>query len=295
MKPIKRAVVALDMSEVDQSILKMTDLARDIFELNKLYFIHIIPDFGAPQDPDLVFHNKFTTDVPVDEAVEKKLQQSIDRHIRHRKSLETAIEVIEGKPYRKLAHWAEVKDANLLIFGKKRKSTGSGITARRAARQVGCNLFLIPENPPSTINRILVPMDFSENSVRALEQALLVRKHYPEAGIQVVHLIRTLTADHYYGLSQVASYRAEALLAARKAYDKILEQLSVSEAEVPIVFLDDHYGNVFRHLWEYTEEEQPDLVIIGAQGHSAMHHFLYGSVTEDFVDYCEGIPILVVR
>jgi nucleotide-binding universal stress UspA family protein len=294
MKPIKRAVIALDLSDVDAGILRMTNMAKDLFGLHKLYFVHIIPNFATPTNPDLVFHAKFSTDIPVDEAVKQKLELEIDKHLKVKKG-EAAIEVIEGKPYQKLAHWAEVKNADLLVFGKKKKSSGSGITARRAARQVACNLFLIPENPPSTINRILVPMDFSDNSVRALEQALRVKKQYPKAEIQVVHLIRTFTADHYYGLSQAVSYWAEASQAARKAYDDILKKLELPEAEAPIVFLDDHYGNVFRHLWEYAEEQQPDLVIMGAQGHSAVHHFLYGSVTEDFVDYCEGIPMLIVR
>ncbi len=295
MKPIKRAVIALDLSDVDQGIIQMTKMAKDLFDLSKLYFVHIMPDFSSPEHPDLEFHTKFATDMPVDEAVEKKLRKLVEAQMKIKDPEAVAFEVIEGKPYRKLAHWAEVKDADLLVFGKKKKSSGSGITARRAARQVACNLFLVPENPPSTIKRILVPMDFSDNSVRALERALAVREQFPKAEIQVVHLIRTLTADHYYGLSQVASYRAEALLAARSAYDDILEKLEITESDAPIVFLDDHYGNVFRHLWEYTEEQQPELVIIGAQGHSAVHHFLYGSVTEDFVDYCEGIPILVVR
>lgn len=293
--PIKRAVVALDLGPVDDGILRMTGLADQLFQLSKIYFVHIIPDFGAPQNPDLDFHDKFTTEVPVDEVVTSRIEKAIHHRFGSRFKQQMAIEVIEGKPYRKLAHWAEVKDADLLVFGKKKKSSGSGITARRAARQVAANLLLVPENPPSVIKRILVPMDFSENSVRALQQAVQVSKRYPEAKIQVVHLIRTLTADHYYGLSAMANYRAEALLASRKAYEKILADLQLTEEEAPIVFLDDHYGNVFRYLWEYVEQEQPDLVIMGAQGHSAVHHFLYGSVTEDFVDYCEGIPILVVR
>lgn len=295
MKPIKRAVVALDLSDADQDIIRMTSMINDLYELTKLYFIHIIPDFGAPQNTDLEFHDKFTTDVPVDEAVKTKLEKVIHPHFAAAHHEKIAVEVIEGKPYQKLAHWAEVKDADLLVFGKKKKSAGSGITARRAARQVACNLFLIPENPPSTIKRILVPMDFSDNSVRALERALQVKGSFPDAKIQVVHLIRTLTADHYYGLNQVAAYRSEAVEASRKAYEKIRTDLQLSETDAPIAYLDDPYGNVFRHLWEYTEDQQPDLVIMGAQGHSGIHNFLYGSVTEDFVDYCEGIPILVVR
>lgn len=295
MKPIKRAVIALDLSEMDQQIIRMAKLACDLYELTRLYFVHIIPNFADPRHPDLVFHTKFSTDVPIDEAVARKLQEEVTAQFGGWQEDHLAIEVVEGKPYQKLARWAEVKDADLLVFGKKQKSAGSGITARRAARQVGCNLFLIPENPPSTIKRILVPMDFSENSVRALQHALHAKEHFPEAEIQVVHLVRTLTADHYYGVSQVANYRSEAIAAARKAYENIRDELQIKEAEAPIKFLDDHYGNVFRYLWEYTEESQPDLVIMGAQGHSAVHHFLYGSVTEDFVDYCEGIPILVVR
>ncbi|MCB0630933.1 MAG: universal stress protein [Saprospiraceae bacterium] len=295
MKPIKRAMIALDLSPMDETLLKFTRLAHDLFELEKLYFVHIIPDFISPKNEDLDFHNQFSTDSPLDEALKSRLEEKVLTFFRKKDQDKLAVEVIEGRPYQQLAKWAEVKDIDLLIFGKKKKSAGSGITAKRAARQIGCHLFMIPETDQLEINRMLVPMDFSDNSVRALLQALSVRELFPEVKIEIIHLVRTLTADHYYGLTQSAAYRAEAVLAARKAYDKILEENEISEEEAPLIIQDDDYGNVYRQLWEYSREDEPDLVIIGAQGHSAMHHFLYGSVTEDFVDYCEDIPILVVR
>jgi nucleotide-binding universal stress UspA family protein len=285
----------MDLTEMDQSILQFAQLANELFDLSKLYFVHIIPDFIAPKSKDLIFHKEFSTDSPIDEAVKSKLEKQIATYFKQEDQDKLAVEVIEGRPYRKLAHWAEAKDTDLLIFGKKKKSTGSGITARRVARQINNHLLLVPEHPVEVIKRILVPMDFSDNSIRALQTALSAKKKFPEAEIRVIHLIRILTSDHYYGLTQTVSYRAEALRAAKDAYKKILLDLDASEEQVPIVYQDDEYGNVFRHLWEYTEGERPDLVIMGAQGHTGMHHFLYGSVTEDFVDYCENIPILVVR
>lgn len=295
MTPIKRAVVALDLSSADQSIVQYAGLAERILGLSRLYFVHIIPDLVAPEHEDLDFHRRFATQAPLDEVVKARLLDQIQPQFSATDPEKIAVDVIEGRPYQKLAHWVEVKDADLLLFGKKKKSSGSGITARRAARQVECNLFLVPDTPPSGIKRILVPMDFSDNSVRALLQAFSIKKSFPQAGIQVVHLLRILTADHYYGMTSMVNYRTEALQAARKAYANVLKTNGIAETEAPIVIMDDAYGNVFRHLWEYTQEEQPDLVVMGAQGHSAMHHFFYGSVTEDFVDYCEGIPILVVR
>jgi nucleotide-binding universal stress UspA family protein len=295
MKPIKRAMIALDLSPMDEVLLRFARLAHQLFELDKLYFIHIIPDFIAPKNSDLDFHKQFSTDSPLDEALKSKLEASIHPHFAKKDQDKLAVEVIEGRPYQQLAKWAEVKDIDLLIFGKKRKSAGSGITSKRAARQIGCHLWMVPESADTDISRMLVPMDFSDNSVRALQRALSVREIFPAAKLEVIHLIRTLTADHYYGLTQSAAYRAEAVLAARKAYDKILEAQEITEEEAPLIIEDDDYGNVFRRLWEYTREEEPDLVVMGAQGHTGIHHFLYGSVTEDFVDYCEDIAILVVR
>lgn len=295
MTPIKRAIIALDLSPMDEVLLRFARMAHDLFELDKLYFVHIIPDFIAPKNADLNFHKQFSTDSPLDEAVKHKLEAKIHPHFGTEDQEKLAVEVIEGRPYQQLAKWAQVKDADLVIFGKKKKSAGSGITAKRAARQIDCHLWMIPETEPGPPKRILVPMDFSDNSKRALQRALSMRTLFPAAKIEVIHLIRTMMADHYYGLTQSASYRAEAVLAARKAYDKVLLENEITEEEAPLIIEDDDYGNVFRRLWEYAREDAPDLVVIGAQGHTAMHHFLYGSVTEDFVDYCDDIPILVVR
>lgn len=295
MKPINRAMIALDLSPMDETLLQFARLMHDLFQFDKLYFVHIIPDFIAPKNEDLKFHKQFSTDSPLDEAVKSKLEAKIEPHFSKKDREKCTVEVIEGRPYRQLAKWAEVKDVDLLIFGKKKKSAGSGITAKRAARHIDCHLLMVPEIEDLKLKHILVPMDFSDNSIRALLRARSIAENLGDTKTEVIHLIRTITADHYYGLTQSVSYRAEAVLAARKAYDAMLQENEISEEEAPLIIEDDDYGNVFRRLWEYSREIEPDLVVIGAQGHSAVHHFLYGSVTEDFVDYCDDMPILVVR
>lgn len=296
MKEIQKALVALDLSAMDQSILRYTHFVSGILGLKKIYFVHIIPNLLIPADVDLAFHQMFSVDFPIDEKVQETLQAHVEEVFGPSSNgIEMAIEVIEGQPYHKLIHWSKVKSVDLLITGMKTKSEGSGITSRRVAHNARCNVLFVPEQPRTVLKKIMVPIDFSDNSARALQMALRFKQHLPETEIQAVHLIHMLSTVYYTGLDQNPSYRKTLLDAAEKSWKAMVEKHQLPAAEIRKVYIEDAYGNVSRHLTEYVAAEEADLVLMGAQGHTALQNLIYGSVTERFVQRCRKQPILVVR
>ncbi len=296
MSFITRALVALDFSKMDDHLLSYSHLLSEVIGLDKIYFTHVVPEYFLSKGSDLVSEGAVAIATPVDERIKEKFQEKITNQFKHSLGkTEWDIEVLEGSPYEKILQWTTVKQVDLLITGRKQKSEGSGLTAKRIARRSDCHVLFVPEKTNLAPERILVPLDFSENSVKALRMALNFKKVIPEVKIVAANVIRFMPTDYYFGLETSPLYRKAFLEENKKAYHTLFEKHDLPKEEVEMVFLENNYYNIGSYLNEYAQDNNFDLVIMGAQGHSAFQKFLYGSVTESFVDLCDEIPVFVVR
>ena len=293
---MKRAMIALDLSKMDDTLIQYAKFVKIVFDLDKMYFVHIIPNLLAPKNTDLAFHHVFSKAKPIDEKVKDLLTSKLTKAFgENGLSPDFEIEVIEGSPYRTLIHWTKVKEIDLLISGIKNKSNGSGITSKRVAHNANCNILFIPEVPELNLRKVLIPIDFSEYSVKAIETALEIKKSFPEMQITLVHMIRMQMSDYYFGLNVNPEYRLEFLSDAKATYQKFLEKYELTKKELHPVFIEDTYDNISKHLCEYIDQKDFDLVVMGAKGHSKLENFFWGSTTERFVDRCKETTIMVVR
>ena len=295
-KQMKRAMIAMDLSKMDDTLIQYAKFVNIVFDLDKMYFVHIIPDLLVPKNIDLSFHNKFTQAVPIDEKVKSLLSKKLSKSFEDFSDIENIeIEVIEGSPYRTLIRRAKIKEIDLLITGIKKKSKGSGITSKRVAHNIDCNILFVPEVPELNLRKLLIPIDFSEFSLRAIHTALEIKKSFPDMEITLVHLIRMRSTDYYFALNVNPDYRKLFLKESKEVYLKFLEKYDLAKNEFHSVFIEDTYDNISKHLCEYIEQKDFDLVIMGAKGHSNFENFFFGSTTERFVDRCKDTTVMVVR
>jgi nucleotide-binding universal stress UspA family protein len=296
MKSFHRAMVALDLSTMDRQLLEFLTALGPALGIRKVYLLHAIPDFTMPDNVDVEFHKLFNPEYPIDEKIRDKIALDVQELFGNLPGIEFAIEVVEGKPYEKLLHWVDVKEVDLLVVGHKEVSEGSGITPRRVARKAECHVLFVTPESPRDLQRIAVPIDFSENSQRALETALAIKRDWPEVAVQCIYVVDMPPADYYIRPFDNTGYRRLLLDSARNAYRSFLEDNGIdSQQLMEPEFIPNEYSNVAAHLGEYVRQNPVDLVIIGAQGHSAFEHFIFGSVTERFVERCKSRPVLVIR
>ena len=285
MNTFNRLMIACDLSDMDAHVFKYVSRIRELINIKKAYFIHIMPDVSLPGHADIEFHKLFSSEYPVDEKIHNKIQLDIEEFFTGEKELEYDIEVVEGQPYQKLIHWSDVKEIGLLVVGRKQESKGSGITAKRVARHAKSNLLFIPENPATEIRKILVPLDYSENSARAMKVALDIQnKSLEKVEVVALHIIDLPPGDYYMRPIENTGFIKMLEESAIKAYNEFIEKNDWEKARITPVFVENIYNNTAVHLSEYADTEQADLIILGAQGHSAINSFFlwqcYGAFAE---------------
>src|SRR5690606_2847034 len=113
------AMVALDLSKLDEKLIRYAKFIGSKMDIKRFYFIHIVPDFSTIKNLDLDFSKKFAPEIPADEAALKKLETEVKSIFGPTPGADYECMVVEGKPYQQLLHWAEVKNADLVIVGKK--------------------------------------------------------------------------------------------------------------------------------------------------------------------------------
>lgn len=146
--------------------------------------------------------------------------------------------------------------------------------------------------------KIIVPMDGSEQSMRAARSAVMLAAKYG-ASLTAVHVVNI---DQY--LQSFGLYRLSYPDIVKK---KIVEADAQAEgwfAEIKRTA--DEKGVSFQHhvidsplsivaaIIEYAENEKADLIVIGTRGRSGFTKLLLGSVANGVVTYAT-CPVLVVR
>ena len=137
------------------------------------------------------------------------------------------------------------------------------------------------------LRTILVPIDFSANSLRGLDQALAMARQF-SANIEVVHVVPdTVPAE----LSHIGIVLLEKRMAAEA--QKKLEQIARKH---PDFALTTHVlrGSVAFSIVRLAATRKVDLIIAATHGYTGLKHTLLGSVAERIVRHAP-CPVLTVH
>lgn len=139
------------------------------------------------------------------------------------------------------------------------------------------------------INRILVPVDFSEHSLRALDYAIdLAREHGSE--VVLVHAVEPLA----YGIGRwseptklLEEWQANAAQELAEVEKRVLQHYPKCRSEI-------HFGIVHEVVADLVRKLKADLIVVSTHGRTGLDHMIMGSVAEKLVRY-SPCPVLTVR
>ena len=286
-------LAALDLSPQDKQILKVLKTVGELSATEKAYLFHISPDFSVPENLEATYHNLFNASLPIDERMREDILKQVEETWENYPSFAYSVEIREGKPYQKLIHWLNIKEADLLVIGQKKQPGKSGLTAKRVARTAPTSVLIVPEKE-RTFKWILVPMDFSEHSKKALSMAIALQAKKPDISITALHIVEQPPADFYNQALVDSSFREALREAANKSFEKLFATIPGAE-RIRLELIDNHYHNPGIHIHEFAKNGEFDLILMGAQGHSMIKSMLFGSVTEAIVDKNEDQLVLILR
>jgi len=144
----------------------------------------------------------------------------------------------------------------------------------------------VPALEPPKYSKILVTLDHSNRDVTALAHAsALARQH--GARLTLLHVEEGVTSQVYGDLSETAEVEEGSLYLARLA-------AKLTEQGILVDVLVVHKQSPRKAIIEAARRLQPDLVVMGAHGHSGIKDLIFGT-TINAVRHEVAAPVLIVR
>lgn len=292
MYPIKRILVALDLTEQDPLLIKFASFIARSAGAEKVYFVNILRNIYIPADvlkefPDLIKN-----------AVEERRQQIanlVQEHFEPVKGVKMQYIVKDGQPAKRILQMSKDSDIDLVLAGKKRTLEGSGVLVQRLARRAGCSLLIIPEGSLVKISKLLVPSDFSVNSKLALEAALnIAHRNQPDVQVVVQNVFSVPAGYHYTGKTY-DDFSEIMMKHARRDFKKFIKTIDSGNVKIKDVYSLDKNDNKMSDIYDKALEIKADAIVMGAKGRTAATALFLGSIAERAIQMNKQFPLLIVR
>lgn len=141
------------------------------------------------------------------------------------------------------------------------------------------------------IGKILVPVDFSEPSQKALHYARPFAEQFG-ASLTLMHVLEPITYPMEFGYIPIEGpdLEQQRLTEIGRRLNQLGKGLG---ATVPVTsFI--RVGRAWKEIVEAAKTEATDLIIVSTHGYTGLQHALLGSVAEKIVRHAP-CPVLVVR
>ena len=141
------------------------------------------------------------------------------------------------------------------------------------------------------MKKILVPVDFSETSINALEQALLVAQA-SKGEVNLLNVVKKgASFSSFFSSSQKAPLLSEE--EAREKLSSLVDQYSTEGKGVKMTY-ECRKGNIEDQIDKYCEEIEADLICMGTHGVTGFKEFWMGSNAYRIVSLA-SVPVLTLR
>ena len=264
--------MATDLSaRSDRALERAVTLARELGA--KLIIVHVV-------DEDLP--------ATLADAQEKAAKREIKEHINKLTAgnePHISIEVVFGRAYIDILEMSEKTEAEMIVLGVHRedalKDMFRGTTVERVIRAGNIPALLVKDRVSGPYRRIIVGIDFSVYSRRAVEFAV---KFVPGGEFHLVHAYDVPFKGFLYG----DDTRREVSKQHQVQFQQMVNEematfLSSLEANTPKLEPVMQEGMVREVIHRQTAKLMPDLLVIGTHGRTGVAHAFLGSVAEDLL------------
>jgi nucleotide-binding universal stress UspA family protein len=196
--------------------------------------------------------------------------------------------------------YAAENSIDLIVMGTHgRRGVGHfflGSVAEEIVRMAKCPVFTIREAktpmPPKAKENILVPVDFSEYSQKALANTKEFAKSY-EARIHLLHVIEETIHPAYSlsGKSSIFDIVPNIKEDCERRLKKMISETIGDEVKTEIHIVS---GQAANEIINFAKINSMDLIVIATHGLTGLEHLLLGSTTEKVVRMA-SCPVFTVK
>jgi nucleotide-binding universal stress UspA family protein len=260
-----------------------------------------VAEFPPGLNPDYPVNQQYLVDL-----LKNASSQLVDLKGRtERRGIAVTTRVATGIPSEEVITAARAEDSDLIVVGTRGKTGLAhvllGSTAERVIRRAPCPVLTVRVEPadteqeegapsrPVTLERILVPVDFSDCSLDALEYAIVVAQQ-AKASLMLLHVLEPVSYGLDFTLGHIKTREQ-----VRESWTKRLEELASSHqhSHVPVEY-QLRGGLPADSILDSAQTLPCDLIVMGTHGRRGISHVISGSVAEAVLRKAR-CPVLTVR
>lgn len=308
----RRILVPTDFSETSRfAVSRACTLARR-FDA-EIHLVNVLPllDLG-PVAMDVPAVSR----MDIEERWTRAVRDELDAIAREsRVTVRVTSEVTRGHPFVEIVRYARARQIDLIVMGTHGRGAVEhmllGSVAEKVVRKAPCPVLTVrlpehsfrhpgsdeepdvqtgePGSPAPTtalagsgaatmtLNRILLPTDFSETADYARHHAVELARRF-QASLHLLHVVGDPVSQDWAGGVEAN--------AARRLGELSLSGIDSQRAT--------RAGHAFVEIVRYAADKKIDLIVMGTHGHGPVAHLLLGSVADKVVRKAP-CPVLTVR
>ncbi len=283
-----KLLVALGLEGHDAPTVRYASKLCEWLEASTITFVHVLRRYELDHAPYRVFPDLRRS---ILDAAGNQCRALVEERGSIPKGTEVRYEVLEGSPAIEVARAASQTDADLVLVGRKDERSWTDHMAERISRKVPCSVLVVPESAEPSIAKVLVAVDFSNRSRRAVEEAALFARSAGAVAVRMLHAfsipvfpyaVPELPLDARKGVAEATETEA----------DTFRRSLDLGAFDAPVILKEDTRPP--HAIREAVDEENADLVVLGSKGRTDVAALLLGSVAEKAVGTLP-CPVFVVR
>lgn len=229
------------------------------------------------------------------DAARQKLHSLVEG-LQQRFDVVAGIHLVAGSLLEELTKEADGLSADLLVCGARGESVirhyALGTTALRMLSTARSPVLVVKQPPHESYKRLLVPVDFSGSSLRAINNAISVA---PQADIVLLHVF-DVPFEGYLRYANVDEdtihhYCVVAKQEATQKIQTLSKQAGLTPCKSSLMIL---HGNPALRITEQEQEQDCDLIVMGKHGENLLEELLLGSVTKHVLAESQGDVLVSV-
>ncbi|MCF4102516.1 universal stress protein [Gillisia sp. M10.2A] len=285
MYNIKNILVALDLSDIDDTLINYASFIAESLKAEKVYFVHNIKKYEISE----LFEEQLK-DLNLDEIIGDELNEKVEQNFKAPAEWEV---LISEDPYSEslINYIVNKYEIQLAIIGNKNKAGGTGVVSGKLLRMLKCNILSVPQNAKPEITNIWAGADFSNASKKVFELTEILQNS-TNANAKAVHVYNVPVQFSPYVPKENLDLKIEKHL--KERYNKFVKKLHLQK-ELDLEIIPGRDTGVAEKLRTKANNSKVDLMVVGDKGGNTFSSLLVGSVTEELFNQDLEVPLWITK
>lgn len=284
MITIDAMMVCLDLSDIDEKLVAFARSICERLEVRKVYFVHNIKVHELSDD----FKDQFG-DLELASEVEENIKDIVTEQFGNVTDHEMFVSE-EPNTEMILADLVKRYKVKLTILGKKMSDKSTGALGTKLLRVLPCSVLVFPETARFNIQKVLVPIDFSDASVHSLRLSKNLTEQL-KLELEIMHVYR-LPRQFFPLISEEKAIRkAEEVVKGKFAG---LQKRHQEIVGVPYTLVRAANKSIAERITLHLEKGRHDLLVLGLKGNNPLPSLSLGSVPTEMYNTDIDVPLWLV-